>query len=361
MGMYASSILSKCMSTPPEIGWTASMQTIHYLHQHRHDGLTYSSRGNLEPVCYYDSGFNQRKLTTHPQYCFVIFWCGAPICWRSKRCPITPNSVSQAEFQVLRHAWSYIKWFRELLIDLGLGEWVKRPTLCIGDNRNARDWANEKVISEGNQHLDRHYFIIRERVQKGEILPVWIEGKNNPADVGTKPIDGTVTRELEPYMSGQKEIPLPDGIKVWFGPPDRAELRGNRPHAISVAPSMRSDKATPAPKVGLAVASPPAPMSPHIAETGVLSYEPEPEVEQPRVADQLRHKQPGKQADNAYQIPPRPSVRRRKHTAPKLTANERKLDNILVPGLHQPRGTNKSWLEEQRKYWLGEKAGDNNR
>jgi hypothetical protein len=238
---------------------------------------------------------------------------------------------------------------------------VKRPTLCIGDNRNARDWANEKVISEGNQHLDRHYFIIRERVQKGEILPVWIEGKNNPADVGTKPIDGTVTRELEPYMSGQKEIPLPDGIKVWFGPPDRAELRGNRPHAISVAPSMRSDKATPAPKVGLAVASPPAPMSPHIAETGVLSYEPEPEVEQPRVADQLRHKQPGKQADNAYQIPPRPSVRRRKHTAPKLTANERKLDNILVPGLHQPRGTNKSWLEEQRKYWLGEKAGDNNR
>eukprot|EP01049_Picozoa_sp_SAG25_P003527 SAG25_NODE_204_length_11947_cov_29.018822_3_plen_124_part_00 len=63
---------------------------------------------------------------------------------------------------------------------LGLGEWVKRPTLCIGDNRNARDWANEKVISEGNQHLDRHYFIIRERVQKGEILPVWIEGKNNP-------------------------------------------------------------------------------------------------------------------------------------------------------------------------------------
>jgi hypothetical protein len=33
----------------------------------------------------------------------------------------------------------------------------------------------------------------------------------------------------------------------------------------------------------------------------------------------------------------------------------------LEVGLHQPRGTNKSWLEEQRKYWLGEKAGDSNR
>ena len=53
---------------------------------------------------------------------------------------------------------------------------VLSPTLCIGDNRNARDWANERVLSEGNQHLDRHYFTMRERVAMGEILPIWIEG-----------------------------------------------------------------------------------------------------------------------------------------------------------------------------------------
>eukprot|EP01047_Picozoa_sp_COSAG01_P016922 COSAG01_NODE_882_length_12931_cov_668.084788_5_plen_128_part_00 len=79
----------------------------------------------------------------------------------------------------LLHAWSQAAWPAVV---------VRRPTLCIGDNRNARDWANEKVISEGNQHLDRHYFTIRERVRSGEILPIWIEGKNNPADVLTKAI-----------------------------------------------------------------------------------------------------------------------------------------------------------------------------
>ena len=47
---------------------------------------------------------------------------------------------------------------------------------------NARDWANERVLSEGNQHLDRHYFTVRERVSMGEILPIWIEGLYNPAD-----------------------------------------------------------------------------------------------------------------------------------------------------------------------------------
>jgi hypothetical protein len=34
--------------------------------------------------------------------------------------------------------------------------------------------------------IDRKYCIVRRRVKLGEILPVWIDGKTNPADVGTK-------------------------------------------------------------------------------------------------------------------------------------------------------------------------------
>ena len=43
-----------------------------YLYNNRLKGLLYRSSGNLEPVCYYDSGFNQRQLCTHPQYGFII-------------------------------------------------------------------------------------------------------------------------------------------------------------------------------------------------------------------------------------------------------------------------------------------------
>jgi hypothetical protein len=100
------------LTNPTQLAWDAAMHTVHYPYNNRQKGLLYRSSGNLEPVCYYDSGFNQRQLCTHPQYGFIIYWCGAPIIWRSKRCPITPNSVSQAEFQCLRHAWSYIKWMR---------------------------------------------------------------------------------------------------------------------------------------------------------------------------------------------------------------------------------------------------------
>ena len=96
-----------------------------------------------------------------------------------------------------------------------------------GDNRNARDWANERVLSEGNQHLDRHYFTVRERVAMGEILPIWIEGLYNPADTMTKSINAPTTEQHVKYIFGREEIPLPDGVKVWFGPPDEPVLRGN--------------------------------------------------------------------------------------------------------------------------------------
>ena len=81
MASYAASILSKCMQQPTEVSWDAAMHTMHYLFDTKDRGITFRSDGNLEPVCYYDSGFNQQtKLQTHPQYGFIIFWCAAPRC-----------------------------------------------------------------------------------------------------------------------------------------------------------------------------------------------------------------------------------------------------------------------------------------
>ena len=218
MTMYAASMLSKCMSTPPESAWNTAMHTMHYMYTNRNRGITYSETGNLEPVCYYDSGFNQKKLGTRPQYSFVIFWAGAPIIWASKRHGLTPQSVSEAEFQCLNHAWQQVKYVRELLAEIGFGEWVTRPTLMIGDNRNARDWASERMNTSGNIFFDRRYWTVREQVKLGRILPVWIAGPDNPADVGTKSIDKPVNEKLSPWLCGEAEIPIPKGTSVLCGP-----------------------------------------------------------------------------------------------------------------------------------------------
>ena len=233
---------SKCSAKPSEVAWKAGLHAMHYLYHHRHRGITYSSHGNLEPVCYYDSGFNQRQLGTRPQYSFVIIWAGAAVVWMSKRHPQTPGSVSEAEYCAMYYAWKWTKWIREVLIDMGLGEYVKRPTLMFGDNRNARDWAIEEMTTDGNRQIDRQYRIVRERVKMGEILPVWIDGKTNPADVGTKAqANAPMTENMLSFLTGQREIPLPDGTQILFGPVSNPVMRGNKA-ADSVKLSRRNTR-----------------------------------------------------------------------------------------------------------------------
>eukprot|EP01047_Picozoa_sp_COSAG01_P053787 COSAG01_NODE_5804_length_4022_cov_63.314555_3_plen_155_part_00 len=108
------------------------------------------------------------------------------------------------------------------------GRVMTRPTVMLGDNRNARDWAIEDMTTDGNRMIDRKYRIVRERVKKKEILPVWIDGKTNPADVGTKAqANAPMTENMISYLTGNQELPLPDGVQVLFGPVENPVRRGN--------------------------------------------------------------------------------------------------------------------------------------
>ena len=58
--------------------------------------------------------------------------------------------------------------------------------MVLTDNRNARDWGNESMITDGNRHIDRRYMLIREKVKLGHIAIVWMSGDWNISDTGTK-------------------------------------------------------------------------------------------------------------------------------------------------------------------------------
>lgn len=99
----------------------------------------------------------------------------------------------------------------------------------FGDNRNARDWAIEDMTTDGNRMIDRKYRIVRERVKMGEILPVWIDGKTNPTDVGTKAqANAPMTESMIGQLTGLQEIPIPEGTEVLFGPVSNPIRRGNK-------------------------------------------------------------------------------------------------------------------------------------
>ena len=82
---FACSVLSRYMQTPTEEAFDAGIHTLHYLVEHRHEGIIFSSDGNLEPICFYDSAHMQKLLDHKSSYGFVITWMGGPIVYVSKR------------------------------------------------------------------------------------------------------------------------------------------------------------------------------------------------------------------------------------------------------------------------------------
>jgi len=114
--------------------------------------------------------------------------------------------TSEAEYMTITHAWRDVKRIRSLLTEMGFGYMVKEPTPMIGDNQNATNWAVEKMITDGNKHIDISYMKIREVVKKGEILPMWVKGEFNPADLLTKVVTKKVIEELRELLHGLKPI-----------------------------------------------------------------------------------------------------------------------------------------------------------
>ena len=109
----------------------------------------------------------------------------------------------------LCNAWRHVKWLRNVLTAMGFGWMVAKATRIIGDNQNATNWAVEKMISDGNRHIDIMYMKIRERVAMGEIAPEWIKGKINSSDLLTKVVKKDVVDALLKTLQGLEPI---DGI-----------------------------------------------------------------------------------------------------------------------------------------------------
>ena len=110
---FACSVLSRYMQTPTEEAFSAGIHTLHYLMEHRHEGIVFSSDGNLEPICFYDSAHMQDMSDHKSSYGFVITWMGGPIVYVSKRHTLVGLSSAEDEYMTLTHAYKWVMWLRK--------------------------------------------------------------------------------------------------------------------------------------------------------------------------------------------------------------------------------------------------------
>jgi len=204
---FAVTQLCRCMEKPSERAWESALYTLHYLYETREIGIGYRSDGDPIPRCWYDSGHMQDRSDYRNQYGVVLTWFGGPIHWMSKKHQHVGESSAEDEYMALNHAYKLVKWFRDLLVEMGLGHYVEEPTLLAGDNKQAGRWSRDDMITNGNRFIERMYFKVREGIEAGDVETRYINTKLNCSDPFTKAVSKEVVEICGAMIAGLAELP----------------------------------------------------------------------------------------------------------------------------------------------------------
>ena len=86
------------------------------------------------------------------------------------------------------------------------------PTILQGDNRTTTEQLRENRITERNRFYLSDYHFVREIYAEGHVLPTWIFGNGNGADMYTKALGRQLFDQFCPAETGYMEKTLPRPI-----------------------------------------------------------------------------------------------------------------------------------------------------
>ena len=204
---YGVQQLCTVMSRPSKRAWRAAMHMVSYLYGQRHQGIMFSSDGNAEPICYYDSSDKGDPSDQRASGGYCIMLAGGPIAWSSRKHRHVGRSSSHNEYMALASAAQELKHVRDLLKEMGFGDCVSAPSPILGDNDQTTRWSIERMVTTGNKCIRTDYHWVKECVQLGDICPRRVSTENNISDIFTKPLAGQPFMRLRDVLIGRSSLP----------------------------------------------------------------------------------------------------------------------------------------------------------
>ena len=147
--------------------------------------LVYSG-DDLKIQGYIDSDFlgdrDSRKSTSGS----VFTLGGAAIVWRSIKQSSIADSTMEAEYIAASEAAKEAVWLKNFLSDLEVVPNMDKPITLYCDNSGAVANSREPRSHKRGKHIERKYHLIREIVNRGDVIVTKIPTLDNLADPFTK-------------------------------------------------------------------------------------------------------------------------------------------------------------------------------
>ncbi len=135
---------------------------------------------------------------------FCIFLLGVPICWQSKGQRSVTLSSSKAEYVALSEAAKEVKIVAQIMMSMGIP--VKFPIIVRVDNVGAIFMSKNITTSQKTKHVDIPYHFVHEFMEDGFIKIIFVQTKENRADIFTKNMSGPTYKHHSGEFVGTKEL-----------------------------------------------------------------------------------------------------------------------------------------------------------
>jgi len=190
--------LTKVLDGATEAHWKAMLRVIKYvLDTKKYDLRLCPTRETDKDFKYgleamSDSEFSGDKETRKSVYGYIIYFCNAPVSWKSKSGNSVTLSSTEAEHYAISEATKELMFIYYLLEGMEEHNNINLPLILRVDNTGAIYLVNNHSTGPRTKHIDIRTHYVRELIDKGLLKTVFVKSENNDADIFTK----NVTEEL---------------------------------------------------------------------------------------------------------------------------------------------------------------------
>ena len=199
---YPVSVASRFLANPGHKHWNLVKRILRYLKGTKDTFLTLSPLDFSTSVASCERNHTAEALrltgntdsdwagdpdTSRSTSGYAFFLGSSLISWASKAQPQTATSSTQAEYIALYNATTEVLWLRSLLSELKLLN-PGLPSTLYCDNQAAIKIGNYHMVTPRSKHFDSKLHLVRESISNGAMAVVFCPGKENVADIFTKPL-----------------------------------------------------------------------------------------------------------------------------------------------------------------------------
>lgn len=190
-------------SNPNNKNIKAAKHLLQYICRAPNYGIELGADPNAGIEVYIDASYQDNPDRTSTE-AFIILYKGALISWSSKKQRIIAPSTTIAKFCALDSAVKEAIFMRKLAYALGLKQDLEIPIPVWTDAANTTILVRNRGYKPITKWLDNHYFFIQSAAADNTIKLQKINGKINPTDGLTKPLDCVKFREFQKLIKLRK-------------------------------------------------------------------------------------------------------------------------------------------------------------